>query len=110
MKIRTQAVHTGVNIDKTFNSVITPINPTSTFISTRRQKGDDYTRSGARNPRSREAKNPAEGGVDCSVTATGMAAITAAMFFLKAGDHIITGDDIYGGVSRSFNAVLKPMG
>src|ERR1700753_2908350 len=39
-----------------------------------------------------------------------MAAITAVMFFLKPGDHIITGDDIYGGTYRLFNAVLKPMG
>ncbi len=113
MKIRTKSVHTGVNIDKTFNSVITPIYPTSTFFFDEigKNKGYDYTRSG--NPtRAALEKNIAalEGGVDCSVTATGMAAITAVLFFLKPGDHIITGDDIYGGTYRLFNAVLKPMG
>ncbi|MDE2027934.1 MAG: PLP-dependent transferase [Candidatus Omnitrophica bacterium] len=113
MKIRTQAVHTGVNIDKTFNSVITPIYPTSTFFFDEigKNKGYDYTRSGNPTRAALEANIAAlEGGIDCSVTATGMAAITAVMFFLKAGDHIITGDDIYGGTFRLFNAVLKPMG
>ena len=113
MKIRTQAVHTGVNIDTTFNSVITPIYPTSTFYFDEigKNKGFDYTRSGNPTRAALEANIAAlEGGVNCSVTATGMAAITAVMFFLKAGDHIITGDDIYGGTYRLFNAVLKPMG
>lgn len=113
MKIRTKAVHTGVNIDKTFNSVITPIYPTSTFFFDEigKNKGYDYTRSG--NPtRTALEENIAalEGGVSCSATCTGMAAITAVMFFLKPGGHIITGDDIYGGTFRLFNAVLKPMG
>jgi cystathionine beta-lyase/cystathionine gamma-synthase len=113
MNIRTKAVHTGVNIDKTFNSVITPIYPTSTFFFDEigKNKGYDYTRSGNPTRAALEANIAAlEGGINCSVTATGMAAITAVMFFLKAGDHIITGDDIYGGTYRLFNAVLKPMG
>jgi cystathionine beta-lyase/cystathionine gamma-synthase len=93
--------------------VITPIYPTSTFFFDEigKNKGYDYTRSG--NPtRTALEENIAalEGGVNCSATATGMAAITAAMLFLKPGDHIITGDDIYGGTYRLFNTVLKPMG
>jgi len=113
MKIRTKDVHTGVNIDKTFNSVITPIYPTSTFYFDEigKNKGYDYTRSGNPTRAALEANIAAlEGGVNCSATATGMAAITATMFFLKPGEHIITGDDIYGGTYRLFNAVLKPMG
>jgi cystathionine beta-lyase/cystathionine gamma-synthase len=113
MDIRTKSVHTGVNKDSTFNSVITPIYPTSTFYfdGIGKNKGYDYTRSG--NPtRTALEQNIAalEGGVGCSVTATGMAAITAVLFYLKPGDHIVTGDDIYGGTYRLFNAVLRPMG
>ena len=113
MDIRTKSVHTGVNKDSSFNSVITPIYPTSTFYfdGIGKNKGYDYTRSG--NPtRTALEQNIAEleGGVGASVTATGMAAITAVMFFLKPGDHIVTGDDIYGGTYRLFNAVLRPMG
>ncbi len=113
MNIRTRSVHTGVNIDTTFNSVITPIYPTSTFFfdGVGKHKGYDYTRSGNPTRAALEANIAAlEGGVNCSATATGMAAITAVLFFLKPGDHIITGDDIYGGTYRLFNAVLKPMG
>ncbi|MDO8676034.1 MAG: PLP-dependent aspartate aminotransferase family protein, partial [Candidatus Omnitrophota bacterium] len=113
MNIRTKSVHTGVNIDTTFNSVITPIYPTSTFFfdAIGKHKGYDYTRSGNPTRAALEANIAAlEGGVNCSATATGMAAITAVLFFLKPGDHIITGDDIYGGTYRLFNAVLKPMG
>jgi len=113
MDIRTKSVHTGVNKDSTFNSVITPIYPTSTFYfdAIGKNKGYDYTRSG--NPtRAALEENIAalEGGVDCSVTATGMAAITTCMFFLKPGDHILTGDDIYGGTYRLFKHVLEHMG
>ncbi len=113
MNIRTRSVHTGVNIDTTFNSVITPIYPTSTFFfdGIGKHKGYDYTRSGNPTRAALEANIAAlEGGVNCSATATGMAAITAVLFFLKPGDHIVTGDDIYGGTYRLFNAVLKPMG
>lgn len=113
MKIRTKSVHTGVDKDKTFNSVITPIYPTSTFYfdTLGKNKGYDYTRSG--NPtRSALEENIAalEGGVGCSVTATGMAAITAVMFLLEPGDHVVTGDDIYGGTYRLFAYVLSKMG
>jgi cystathionine beta-lyase/cystathionine gamma-synthase len=113
MDIRTKSVHTGVNIDKTFNSVITPLYPSSTFFFDKlgKNKGYDYTRSG--NPtRSALEKNIAslEDGIGCSATATGMAAITAVMFLLKPNDHIIAGDDIYGGTYRLFNTVLKDLG
>lgn len=113
MDIRTKSVHTGVNIDKTFNSVITPIYPTSTFYFDEigKNKGYDYTRSGNPTRAALEANIAAlEGGVNCSVTSTGMSAITAVLFFLKPGDHIVCGDDIYGGTYRLFNAVLRPMG
>jgi O-succinylhomoserine (thiol)-lyase len=113
MDIRTQSVHTGVYKDKSYNSVITPIYPTSTFYFDElgKNKGYDYTRSG--NPtRAALEENIAmlEGGTGCSVTATGMAAVTAVLFHLRPGDHIVTGDDIYGGTYRLFDAVLSPMG
>lgn len=113
MDIKTQAVHTGVYKDSSYNSVTTPIYPTSTFSfdALGKNRGYDYTRSG--NPtRSALQENIAalEGGIGCSVTATGMAAITAVMFLCERGDHIVTGDDIYGGTYRLFNQVLPKMG
>lgn len=111
--IRTRAVHTGVYKDTSYNSVTTPIYPTSTFYfdALGKNKGYDYTRSG--NPtRGALEENIAalEGGVGCSVTATGMAAITAVLFYLKPGDHVVTGDDIYGGTYRLFAQVFSRWG
>ena len=113
MGTRTKSVHTGVYKDKSYNSVTTPIYPTSTFYfdAIGKNKGYDYTRSG--NPtRSALEENIAalEGGTACSVTCTGMAAITALMFLLKPGDHVITGDDIYGGSYRQFDQIIKGWG
>ncbi len=86
MKLRTLSVHTGVAKDGSYNSVITPIYPSSTFYFDRigSNKGYDYTRSG--NPtRSALEENIAalEGGVGCSATATGMATETTVMFYRK---------------------------
>ncbi len=111
--LRTKAVHTGVYKDSSYNSVTTPIYPTSTFYfdALGKNKGYDYTRSG--NPtRSALEENIAalEGGVGCSATATGMAAITAVLFYLKPGDHVVTGDDIYGGTYRLFAQVFSQWG
>ncbi len=113
MNIKTNSVHTGVYKDKSYNSVTTPIYPTSTFYydAIGKNKGYDYTRSG--NPtRTALEENLAslEGGRGCCVTATGMAAVTALMFLLKPGDHVVTGNDIYGGVYRLFNQVMSQMG
>jgi len=113
MDIRTKAVHTGVYKDKSYNSVITPIYPSSTyyFDELGKNKGYDYSRSG--NPtRTALHENLAalEGGVGASATCTGMAAITAVMFLLKDGDHVITGNDIYGGTYRLFDQVFSHSG
>jgi len=111
--IRTKAVHTGVYKDNSYNSVTTPIYPSSTFYfdALGKNKGYDYTRSG--NPtRAALEENIAdlEGGVGCSVTSTGMSAIMAVLFLLKPGDHVVTGDDIYGGTYRLFDQILTKWG
>ena len=111
--LRTSAVHRGVYKDSSYNSVTTPIYPTSTFFfdGLGKNKGYDYTRSG--NPtRAALEENIAalEGGLGCSVTATGMAAITAVLFLCRNGDHIVTGDDIYGGTYRLFDQVFPQFG
>jgi cystathionine beta-lyase/cystathionine gamma-synthase len=113
MRFETKCVHTGVDKDSTFNSCTTPIYTSSTFYwdSLESHKGYDYTRSG--NPtRSAMEENIAalEGGVGCRATATGMAAIALAMHLFQPGDHIIAGDDIYGGTYRLFADVFTKWG
>jgi len=113
MDIRTKAVLTGTAKDSQYNSVITPIYPTSTFRFEElgKTKGYDYTRSG--NPtRAALEENIAalEGGLGASATATGMAAITTVLFLLKPGDHVVTGHDIYGGTYRLFKDIFANRG
>ncbi|MEW4491003.1 PLP-dependent aspartate aminotransferase family protein [Thalassoglobus sp. JC818] len=113
MKFETRCVHTGVEKDSAYNSCITPIYPTSTFywddLTTNR--GYDYTRSGNPTRRALEENLAAlEGGIDCRAVCTGMAAITASMFLFKPGDHIIAGNDIYGGTYRLFSDVFTNQG
>ena len=113
MDIRTKAVLTGTAKDTQYNSVITPIYPTSTFRFEElgKTKGYDYTRSG--NPtRAALEENIAalEGGLGASATATGMAAITTVLFLLEPGDHVVTGHDIYGGTYRLFKDIFSKRG
>lgn len=113
MQFETKCVHIGVDKDSTFNSCITPIYPTSTFrwVDVQTNKGFDYTRSGNPTRRALEESIAAlEGGVDCRATCTGMSAITCVMHLFKPGDHIIAGNDIYGGSYRIFSNVFSHMG
>lgn len=112
-KIETKVVHAGVYKDKSYNSVITPIYTSSTFYFDKIgvHKGYDYTRSG--NPtRSALEENltALEGGERAWATATGMAAESTLLFLFKTGDHIIAGNDIYGGTFRLFADIAPRMG
>ena len=113
LRAETLVVHRGVYKDGAYNSVTTPIYPTSTFAFERVgvTKGYDYTRSG--NP-TRQAlqENLAalEGGTAAWATSTGMSAITSVAMLFKAGDHIISGHDIYSGTLRLFEQVLPGLG
>lgn len=103
MRLQTAAIHTGVDKDSAYNSVITPIYATSTFrfddvgIS----KGYDYSRTSNPTRKALEQNLAAlEGGVGASAVATGMAAITVVLHFFKTGDHLICTNDCYGGTER----------
>ncbi|MBI9097530.1 MAG: PLP-dependent transferase [Spirochaetaceae bacterium] len=113
LQFSTKAVHTGVSKDRAYKSVITPIYPSSTFRFNKigETSGYDYTRSG--NPtRSALCENLAalEGGEAGYATATGMAAVTGVLHLLKSGDHVIAGNDIYGGTYRLLDSVFRTMG
>lgn len=113
LHFETRCVHVGVDKDSSFNSVITPIYPSSTFywddLST--HKGFDYTRSGNPTRKALEENiTQLEGGIDCRATSTGMSAIAATMHLFKPGDHIIASDDIYGGTYRLFVTVFAAFG
>jgi cystathionine beta-lyase/cystathionine gamma-synthase len=109
----TRAIHDGQQPDPLTGAVTVPIYPTSTYVQQGigENKGYEYAR--VSNPtRDRLEENLAslEGGVAARVFASGMAAITAIAMMLKAGDHIVCGNDLYGGTPRLFNQVLSDFG
>ena len=94
-------------------AVTVPIYPTSTYVQQGigEHKGYEYSR--VSNPtRARLEENLAalEGGVAAPVFASGMAAINAVVSMLKSGDHVVCGDDLYGGTPRLFNNVMTGFG
>jgi cystathionine gamma-synthase len=103
MRLQTRTIHTGVNKDTAYNSVMTPIYQTSTFRFTDIgvTSGYDYTRSGNPTRRALEENIASlEGGAGAVVTASGMSAIATVLHLLKAGDHLICTHDCYGGTDR----------
>ena len=113
MRFETLAIHSGRQPDPTTGALATPIYQTSTFVfeDVGVTRGYDYSRTA--NPTRKALENciaELEGGKAGFAFATGMAAETTVMHLLKAGDHVISGDDIYGGTYRLFNEVMKDFG
>jgi cystathionine gamma-synthase len=113
MRLQTIAIHTGVDKDDSYHSVITPIYQTSTFRfeDVGVTKGYDYTRTSNPTRKALEENIAAlEGGLSAKAVATGMAATTAALHFLHAGDHIICTNDCYGGTERVLRTYAELFG
>jgi cystathionine gamma-lyase/cystathionine beta-lyase/cystathionine gamma-lyase/homocysteine desulfhydrase len=109
----TRAIHCGQEPDPLTGAVTVPIYPTSTYVQQGigEHKGYEYSR--VSNPtRTRLEQNLAalEGGEAARVFASGMAAIHAIVTMLKAGDHVVCGNDLYGGTPRLFNQVMAEFG
>ena len=106
----TRAIHAGQRPDPTTGAVMTPIYATSTYAqeSPGVNKGYEYARG--KNP-TREAFEACiadlEGGTHGFGFASGMAATSTALELLDAGDHVVTGDDLYGGSWRLFERVRR---
>ena len=109
MKFDTKVVQTGMTPDPTTGAILPPIYQTATYVleEVGKDKGFDYTRSS--NPTRQlmeEILAVLDGGKFGIAFASGMSAVDSCMKLLKAGDHVICSDDVYGGVSRHFNQIL----
>jgi len=109
----TRVVQSGVRFDKSTGAISVPIYQTATFshpalgVST----GYDYTRSG--NPTRQAAEEvlaDLEGGFAAFCFASGLAALTAVFMLFKSGDHLLLGEDLYGGTYRLLNSVFARFG
>lgn len=109
----TMAIHAGQEPDPLTGAVTVPIYPTSTYVQQGIGENKGYEYSRVTNPtRTRLEENLAalEGGVAARVFASGMAAIHALVSMLKSGDHLVCGNDLYGGTPRLFNQVMSDFG
>ena len=109
-KYSTLAVHAGQYPDPQTGAVNVPVYLSSTFELTGigTDKGWDYSRAG--NPtrdRLEEALAALEGGSSAHCFGSGMAAITALMAPLHAGDHLICSHNVYGGTVRLLDEVIQ---
>lgn len=113
MRFETAAIHGAQKSDPAYGAISVPIYQTSTFVfeEVGKTKGFDYSRSG--NPTRKALEDTIarlEGGKACFATSTGMSAEATVIHLLKAGDHVVCGDDVYGGTYRLFQNVMKDHG
>ena len=110
MKFSTRAIHAGQEPDPTTGSVMTPIYQTSTYAQAGlgEHKGFEYSRTSNPTRAALEACMASlEEGTYGLAFASGMAAETAILSLLSAGDHIVSCDDTYGGTYRIFERVMR---
>ncbi|OGS43445.1 MAG: cystathionine gamma-synthase [Elusimicrobia bacterium RIFOXYD2_FULL_34_15] len=113
MKFETKAIHKGQEPDSLTGSVTVPIYQTSTYEqeAVGKHKGFEYSRTG----------NPTRKALECALAslesskyglafASGVAATNAVLNLMKKGDHVVSGDDIYGGTYRLFEKVFRRWG
>ena len=113
MKFDTLCIHAGQPPDSTTGAVMTPIYQTATYVQNGvgQHRGYEYSRTGNPTRAALEACLAAlEGGQFGLAFASGMAAIDTALRLLAPGDHVLAGNDVYGGTFRLFEQVLCPYG
>lgn len=113
MDFATRAIHVGQEPDPSTGATITPIFQTSTYTQQGlgEHRGYEYSRT----------SNPTRTALEACLASlenarfglafgSGMAATQAVLSILRPGDHVVAGDDLYGGTYRIFERVLRPMG
>ena len=113
LSLETLAIHAGQTPDPVHGAVMQPIVLSSTFAQP--APGEplcfDYSRSGNPTRQALEACLAAlEGGAFGFAFASGCAAATTLLHGLSPGDHVVSGDDVYGGTHRLFQRVMVPLG
>ncbi len=113
MKFDTKVVRAGISPDPTTGSILPPIYETATYVlpEVGRDLGFDYTRSSNPTRQVLEENLAAiDSGKYAVSFASGMSAVDSCFKLLSAGDHIVCGDDVYGGVTRLLDNVTANQG
>ena len=109
----TRVIHAGQRPDPVSGAIMTPLYLTSTYVqeSIGVNKGYEYARG--KNP-TRQAleRNVAilEGGTHGFAFGSGMGCLDSIMKLFRAGDHIVCGENVYGGTFRLFDRILRHFG
>lgn len=113
LHINTLTIHAGVEPDPTTGAIMTPIYQTSTYVqpAPAEHKGFEYSRTDNPTRQALEKSIAAlEGGNYGLAFSSGMASIDIIMRLLNPGDHVIVGNDVYGGTFRLFDKILSRYG
>jgi cystathionine beta-lyase/cystathionine gamma-synthase len=109
----TRAIHAGQRPDLLSGAIMTPIYTTSTYVQEGLGDNKGYEYARGKNP-TREAleRNVAtlEGGTYGFAFSSGMGCIDSIMKMFKSGDHIVCGENVYGGTFRLFDKILQNFG
>ena len=112
-KIETLAIHGGQHPEPITGAVMPPISQSSTYAQKGPGEHSGFEYSRTHNP-TRYALERAvaslEDGRFGLAFGSGMAATTTVLQMLSAGDHIVSGDDLYGGTFRLFDKVMQRRG
>ncbi len=109
----TRAVHAGQHPDPTTGAIMTPVYQTSTYVQPElgRHLGYEYART--QNP-TREALERNVAALESSTYglayASGLAAHDTMIKMFSSGDHVVCGENVYGGTFRLFDRVISRMG
>lgn len=111
--IATRAVHAGQEPEPLAGSVTMPIFQTSTYVQEGigKNKGYDYARTVNPTRQALERNVAAlEGGTHGLAFGSGMGAIHGVLTLLSAGDHVVCGENVYGGTHRLMDKILSRLG
>ncbi len=113
MQFETACIHAGQNPDPVTGAVMPPVYQTSTYVQqgVGKHRGYDYARTANPTRTALESNLAAlESGQFGLAFASGMAAIDTILHLLSPGDHVLAGNDVYGGTYRLFERVHRPYG
>ncbi len=109
----TLAIHAGQEPESKTGAIMTPIYQTSTYVQPAPAEHTGYEYSRTDNPTRTALQDlvaAIEGGRYGLAFASGMAAIDTVLRLLNPGDHVVVGNDVYGGTYRLFEQVYAPLG
>jgi cystathionine gamma-lyase len=109
-RFETRSIHAGQEPDEQTGALMTPIHANSTYKQDTpgEHRGYEYSRTGNPTRTDLEANLASlEGAEYGRAFASGMGAINTVLNCLEAGDHVVSGEDVYGGTHRIFSDVYE---